>query len=248
MYAAWNARTRYASDVTGLSAEISHSTRSDAKWNTSDFTTLLRMQLYVITNSVDAASSLERRIDSLRRFASDWASGGVDYLQIREKDLESGDLERLASALVRELQGSRTKVLVNSRADVALASGADGVHLPAGQSLSPAELRQLFASRGKGESIISTACHSLAEAEMAQKSGANLILFAPVFEKRIPGGQLPGRGLKKLSSVCAAASPLPVFALGGVNKENFRECLAAGATGIAAIRLFQTDDWKQLLP
>jgi thiamine-phosphate pyrophosphorylase len=204
------------------------------------------MQLYAITNSANIASTLEGRIEALRRLASSWADGGVEYLQIREKDLGTGELEHLASAVIREVEGSRTRVLVNGRVDIALAVGAHGVHLPGNQRLLPSGVRQLFARGGQKQPMISIPCHSLDEAKAAKKMDATLILFAPVFEKLIPGGQLPGKGLDELSTVCSTVSPLPVFALGGVNKENAHECAASGARGIAAIRLFQTEEWKQL--
>lgn len=205
------------------------------------------MQLYAISNSANLASGLMNRIEILRRLAAGWAEGGVHFIQIREKDLTAGELERLTSAVVREVEGSTSKVLVNGRADVALATGAFGVHLPGDQTLSPQEVRQVFATQRRGPVSISVACHSLEEALSAKTAGVSLILFAPVFEKLISEGRLPGKGVDALSSVCQSISPLPVFALGGVDKGNAAACVAAGAAGIAAIRLFQTDQWRQLL-
>lgn len=205
------------------------------------------MQLYAISNSANLASGLVNRIEILRRSAADWAEGGVHFIQIREKDLTGGELERLTTAVVREVEGSTTKVLVNGRPDVALTTGACGVHLPGGQTLSPEEVRRVFATQREGPVSISIACHSLEEAQRAKAAGVSLVLFAPVFEKLIPEGRLPGKGVNALSSVCKSISPLPVFALGGVDRENAALCVAAGAAGIAAIRLFQTDQWRQLL-
>ncbi len=204
------------------------------------------MQLYAITNSRTLATGLEGRIEALCRFAANWARGGVDYLQIREKDLTAGELERLTAAIVREVEGSQIKILVNGRPDVALATGANGIHLPGGPQLAPSEFRRLFARRRHPEISISVSCHSLEEAKAAKEAGATQVLFAPVFEKTIAEGQLPGRGLDALSRVCQAVSPLPVFALGGVNKENAGECMAAGAAGIAGIRLFAGEEWSLL--
>lgn len=183
------------------------------------------------------------RIEALRRLAAGWASGGVEYLQIREKDLTAGELECLSTAVVRAVEGSRTKVLVNGRADIALAAGAHGIHLPGGPQLYPSELRRLFADRKPEEVLVSAACHSIEEAKAQKKAGATLLLFAPVFEKLTPEGRLPGWGLNMLSDVCQAVSPLPVFALGGVDEENAKECKASGASGVAAIRLFAGKDW-----
>jgi thiamine-phosphate pyrophosphorylase len=204
------------------------------------------MQLYAITNSQRAATSLSSRIEALCRLAAGWARGGVEYLQIREKDLSSGELELLTASVIKEIKRSQTQVLVNGRADVALSAEADGVHLPGGLQLSPAEIGSLYARTGKSEPAISVACHSLAEAEAAKDAGATLIVFAPVFEKPTSEGPLPGKGLDMLSAVCQTVSPLPVFALGGVGLENAEKCAAVGASGIAAIRLFASDDWRSL--
>jgi thiamine-phosphate pyrophosphorylase len=204
------------------------------------------MQLYAITNSQQMGTSLRSRIEALRRLSADWANGGVEYVQIREKDLTTGELEILASAVVQEVRGSRTQVLINGRADIAFAVGADGVHLPGGLQLSPTVIRSLFLWRGLFEPLISISCHSLEEAKMAQETGANMILFAPVFEKTISEGLLQGQGLGTLSVVCQAVSPLPVFALGGVNLENAAKCIEAGASGIAAIRLLVRTEWRML--
>jgi thiamine-phosphate pyrophosphorylase len=204
------------------------------------------MQLYTITNSWNRATTLTIRIESLRRLAAGWANGGVEYIQIREKDLTAGELERLAFAVVHEIEGSRTRVLINGRVDVALAAGADGVHLPGGQQFCPSDVRWLFASRGEPDPPVSISCHSLEEVKAAKTAGATLVLFAPVFEKLTPGGRIPGTGLDILSRACLAASPLPVFALGGINKENAKQCTAVGAAGVAAIRLFAGEEWHQL--
>jgi thiamine-phosphate pyrophosphorylase len=206
------------------------------------------MQLYAITNSRQMGTSLRNRIETLRRLVAEWVNGGVEYVQIREKDLTTGELEVLASAVVQEVRGSRTQLLINGRADIAFAVGADGVHLPSGLQLSPTAIRSLFLMNGRFEPLISVSCHSLEEAKIAQEAGADMILFAPVFEKPISEGLLQGQGLGTLSVVCQAVSPLPVFALGGVNLENAAKCIEVGASGIAAIRLLASKKWRMLRP
>lgn len=204
------------------------------------------MQLYAITNSLSLATSFPRRVEILKRLAGEWAEGGVDYVQVREKDLSSGELEFLVGTLLVQVRGSKTRILVNGRPDVGLAAGADGVHLPGRDVSLFLEVRRLFASLKRPELLLSVACHSLQEARARKIDGADMILFAPVFEKLIPGGRIPGAGLKALEEVCQVASPLPVLALGGIDGGNASSCVQAGAQGVAAIRMFCTGEWKQL--
>ncbi len=185
---------------------------------------------------------------ALVALAANWARGGVDYIQVREKDLAAGDMLVLAKrivAAVRE-EGRETKVLVNGPADVALEAGADGVHLPGSATGSAAdEARRMYRSAGR-EAIVSRACHNIEEFRAARY--ASLIVFAPVFEKvDTPAGDAaPGQGLGALSEACRAAAPVPVIALGGVTRGNAAECVAAGAAGVAGIRLFLGDEWRSL--
>jgi thiamine-phosphate pyrophosphorylase len=143
--------------------------------------------------------------------------------------------------------GSTTRLLINSRPDIAIAAGADGVHLPAGEgSMTPAEVRAIFAQAASTKPpAVSISCHTLDEVEAARRQNPDCILFAPVFEKRIGAADergmqsLPGTGVELLQQACRAAAPIPVIALGGVNASNAAECLQAGASGIAAIRLLR---------
>src|SRR5262249_41224727 len=151
------------------------------------------------------------------------------------------ELEMLAFELVKALKGfPRARVLVNSRTDVAIAAGADGVHLPA-NDLPASEARAIFAKAGVKQPIIGASCHSAAEIGKAESHGADFAVFGPVFEKE--GKEISAAGLTALREACnrppAAAARMPVLALGGVTLENASLCLACGADGIAAIRLFQ---------
>lgn len=156
------------------------------------------------------------------------AAAGVDAVQIREKDLEDRPLSELVRA-ARALLPPETRLLVNGRADVAVASGADGVHLPA-DGVPPAALRRRF---GPGF-LIGVSTHAMEEVERAQDAGADYTTFGPVWET--PGKGAPA-GVEALAR--AAATGLPVLALGGVTMARFGEVAAAGAAGVAAIRLFQ---------
>lgn len=205
------------------------------------------MQLYAITDSRRLGVGLDRRIAALERLAEEWAEGGVDFIQLREKDLDGASLEQLASRLVRAVAGSRARVLVNGRADVAIAAGAAGVHLPGEAAFGPAEVRQLFERAGLPEPAVSAACHSVADVERARRGGASLAIFAPVFEKPLMDeASLPGQGLQALRRACQAAGSVPVFALGGVTAANAADCIEAGAAGVAGIRLFLDGSWRRL--
>jgi thiamine-phosphate pyrophosphorylase len=199
------------------------------------------MLRYAITSGKDAGSC-EASIASTRR----WAADGVEYVQLREKQLEAGELVRAAAAMqtsLRELGrelGGRTKLLVNGRADVAVAAGADGVHLTsrAGE-LTAEQVRRVFAASGSGEPVVSASCHTVAEVRRAVAGRVDLVLFGPVFEKRIAGlVVVAGVGLEALREACKIAGGTPVLALGGVTGESAALCVEAGATGVAGIRLF----------
>ena len=174
---------------------------------------------------------------------SECAAAGVDFIQLREKDLSPRVLERLSRSAVAAIPaGSPAKVLINSRTDVALASGAHGVHLPA-HDIPPSEARVIWDRTGKPAAVIGASVHSLEEVALAEEHGADFAVFGPVFEK---DGRTSPQGLELLRQACRrphhADVPMPLLALGGVTLENAQRCLDAGAGGIAAIRLFQDHD------
>jgi thiamine-phosphate pyrophosphorylase len=163
---------------------------------------------------------------------------GVDFIQLREKDLSARDLETLAR-LATENQKPTTALLINSRSDIALACGAAGVHLPA-NDLSPSVVRKIWAKAGHPtRPLITISCHSADDVARAASEGADFAVFAPVFGKKDAPHTSPA-GLDGLREACS--QKIPVLALGGVTLANGRACLEAGATGIAAIRLFQEND------
>ncbi len=170
-----------------------------------------------------------------------WAHEGVQYVQLREKDMETGELVKLAVAMREVLKETgRTKLLVNGRPDVALAASADGVHLSAQVGeLTVDQVREVFAAAGAGKPVIGVSCHTLYEVRHAVRQGVDLILFGPVFEKRVDGEMVgKGIGLSKLQEACIAADKTPVLALGGVTWPRAELCIEAGASGVAGIRLF----------
>jgi thiamine-phosphate pyrophosphorylase len=218
--------------------------------------------LYYITDrSQFAGNESERRRKLLDKIA-EAASCGVDYIQLREKDLSSRDLEWLAREAMHAVGGAscppqgserKTRLVINSRSDIALAVGADGVHLRS-DDISVADARAIWrASLGMTESqicsdtsswTVAASCHSPHDVRRAADEGADFVVFGPVFEKRDrPESQLTGlAALRK-----ASHSSIPVLALGGVTVENARSCLTAGAAGIAGIRLFQENDITEVV-
>jgi len=148
----------------------------------------------------------------------------VDYIQVREREASTRDLSRLVRAAMKI-----APVLVNDRADVALACGAAGVHLRA-NSIAPAEAKRL------GPLIVSVSCHSAEEVEAAE--GADYAVLAPVFRPLSKDDSRRPLGLAELQRICRQAR-IPVIALGGITAANAMQCMQAGAAGIAAITLFQ---------
>jgi len=170
-----------------------------------------------------------------------WSHEGVDYVQLREKQLSAGELVKLAVAMLEVLRESgTTKLLVNGRSDVAVASGVDGVHLTSQTGeLTAAQVGEVFRAAGAGRPVISVSCHTLDEVGRAVGNGVDFILFGPVFEKRVEAEMVgEGVGLQRLQDACGTADGVPVLALGGVTWPRAELCIEAGAAGVAGIRLF----------
>lgn len=203
---------------------------------------------YITDRKQFAGTAADQRSALLRRIA-EAAQAAVDYIQLREKDLAPYDLECLArEALAIIGEHSRTtRLLINGRADIALACGADGVHLPGGD-LPASEVRTLWMKCSARPPLIGVSAHSLTDVRSAESHGADFAVFAPIFEKVQTTAK--GIGLNVLREACSAlAAPgdveapycgrFHVLALGGVNLSNAAACIHAGAAGIAGIRLFQ---------
>jgi thiamine-phosphate pyrophosphorylase len=230
-----------------------------------------RMLLYYITDRRQFRGSEWEQRRALLNKISEAARNGVDYIQLREKDLSARELLRLAQQArekILEVTGSAlgtrnsqltTGFLINSRIDVALVSGANGVHLR-GDDISAADARAVWmrsaAGGGRATStpVVAVSCHSADDVRRAEAEGADFVVFAPVFGK---GGR-KGVGLEALRAACRdtpkASGPeatpavrIPVLALGGVTLENASPCMEAGAAGIAGIRLFQENDIAEVV-
>lgn len=167
------------------------------------------------------------------------ARAGVEVVQLREKDLLGRELFQLAERSVAACrENAATRLVVNDGLDVAIAAGAAGVHL--GRESLPASevVRWCRSGHAPAEFLVGVSCHSREEVMAAESDGANYVFFGPVFDT--PTKQRFGapQGLARLAQACRSVR-IPVLAIGGINEENARACLAAGAAGIAAIRLFQ---------
>ncbi|MBZ5703391.1 MAG: thiamine phosphate synthase [Acidobacteriia bacterium] len=166
------------------------------------------------------------------------AAAGVDWIQIREKELPGARLAALTRAAL-ERAPRKSRIVVNDRLDVALAAGAGGVHL--GEESLPAEevVRWLrSAACAPRDFLVGVSCHALEAARAAEHAGADYVFFGPVFATPAKAAYGAPQGLPRLGAVCRTLQ-IPVLAIGGITAENAAACLAAGARGIAAIRLFQ---------
>jgi thiamine-phosphate pyrophosphorylase len=209
------------------------------------------LQLYYITDRRQFPVEGPEQERRLLLKITECAAAGVDYIQLREKDLSIRALEELARKAVAALGSSNVRLLINSRTDVALACGAHGVHLPS-NDLPASEARTIFGRAGferinRRAPVIGVSAHSEAEIANAEAHGADFAVFGPVFEK---SGTANPHGLDRLRQICkradSSASNMPVFALGGITLENAHSCVKAGAAGIAGIRLFQENDAHQV--
>ena len=213
------------------------------------------MRLYAITDrrllpgthESGRVSAAER--DGLVRLAAEWAALGVEFVQLREKDLGGRELTELAQAMMTALRdsgaghsksGARPRLLINAgaagAAEAARTVGAAGIHLPGRW-----RAEQVGMARIAG--TVSVGCHSLGEIAVARASGADIALLSPVFPTESHPEARP-LGLDVLRAASETAGKIPVFALGGVNAANAPSCIEAGAAGVAGIRTFLSGRWQ----
>jgi thiamine-phosphate pyrophosphorylase len=191
--------------------------------------------LYLITRGATTADTgpASKEFQDLLTLVSAAVAAGINLIQLREKQLTARTLFELTQQAVEITRGSDTALLVNDRADVARAAGADGVHL-ASDSIAAQLVRQTFGPNF----LIGVSTHSQLELQNAKEAGADFAVFGPVFEtsSKMPYGA--PLGLTTLQQAVAAVAPFPVLAIGGITSRNATECLRSGAAGVAAIGLF----------
>lgn len=180
-----------------------------------------RFQIHLVTDR-------KRARGNLLRVVGEALLGGVDCVQVREKGGPARELYDTALKLLPRTREAGASLLINDRVDVALASGADGVHLAA-KSLPPGETRELLGE----ESLLGCSVHGLAEAREATDAGADYVTFGHVHPTSSKPG-LPPRGVRELADIVESVE-VPVLAVGGIDESNVREVLATGASGIAVI-------------
>lgn len=242
------------------------------------------MLLYYITDRNSLPGAASDRCNALIERIGEAAAAGVDYIQLREKDLSSRELLELARAALDAIRAAsrdsgkalaanphatlpRTRLLINSRVDVALAAGADGVHLRSDDMLASDARATMqrgrsasYSAENSGSSVggsgirarglapsrelmIAVSCHTAEELALAASHGADFAVFGPVFGKKnspVEANPIGPAGLRSAIECARCTSPMPVFALGGINLENAPRCVELGAGGVAGIRLFQS--------
>jgi thiamine-phosphate pyrophosphorylase len=216
-----------------------------------------RCLLYYITDRSQFHGDEDTRRRALLAKVAEAACVGVDYIQLREKDLSARKLEMLAREAVAVVCENRmptgdwpvpTRLLMNSRTDVALAAGADGVHLraddPSFQEVRAVLQHSAHRTLTADHFLVAASCHTAADILRAESEKADFVVFAPVFGKRGSAGTTPA-GLAALRE--ASRAKIPVLALGGVTIENAASCMQAGAVGVAGIRLFQENKIEEVV-
>lgn len=187
--------------------------------------------LYLITPGRSTPETFHKDKQELTDRISAAVDAGVSLVQIREKNLAALQVFELASVAVDIARGSRTAVLVNDRFDIAVAAGADGVHLTANSI--PADVVRRFVPE---RFLIGVSTHSKQDAANAKNNGADFAVLGPVFST--PGKGEP-IGPEKFLSIAGELGSFPLLALGGIDESNWKHLLEAGAAGFAAIRYLE---------
>jgi len=184
--------------------------------------------IYLITDGEMTAQNFSQKKSQTLELIEIAARNNISLIQIREKKLSARLVFEIARAAVKITQTTGTKLLVNDRADIALAANADGVHLTA-RSLSAGAIRRAFPK----DFIIGVSTHTIEEAGNAKNQTADFVTFSPIFS-------MPNKdkfqGIENLREVCEKLKPFPVIALGGIDETNYKSVLENGASGFAAIR------------
>jgi thiamine-phosphate pyrophosphorylase len=184
--------------------------------------------VYLITDGLLATQNFSEKSCELLNLITIAVENEVSLIQIREKKLTVRLVYKLTTKAVEIAKNSKTKILVNDRADIAFAANADGVHLTS-NSLPAKTIRKHFPA----DFIVGVSAHSLTDIETAQQQGANFATFSPIFHSPDKGEP---KGLEELRKACEKMQNFPIVALGGIDETNYNLVLETGAAGFAAIR------------
>lgn len=198
--------------------------------------------IYLITEGKATRENFlaeKKKILDLVRIA---AESKISLVQIREKNLPPRLVFELAAAAAQITRQTDTKILVNERADIAFAAGADGVHLTA-RSLSAEIIRRSFPP----DFIIGASVHTFEEAETARRQAADFATFSPIFSTPEKTKFGEPQGLDRLRQICERLKPFPVVALGGIDRNGYKSVLKNGASGFAAIRFLNDEETLRTL-
>lgn len=195
--------------------------------------------IYLITTGEATTENFDRTSRKILEIIGIAVEAGVSIIQLREKHLSAQLLFELAVDAAKITRRTSTRLLVNDRADIALAAKADGVHLAA-NSLPVKVIRENCPS----DFIIGASTHTLEAARSAAGNGADFVVFGPVFET--PGKGDP-QGVERLAEICGDLHPFPVVGLGGINQSNYSTVLEAGASGFAGIRFLNDPEQLQIV-
>lgn len=187
--------------------------------------------IYLITKGeINIENFREKSVETLK-IIEKAVEAKISLIQIREKQLFAKQIFELTAKAAQITKNSKTKLLVNDRADIALAADADGVHLTANSLLA-----EIIRANFPRDFIIGVSAHSLAEVEKAKQQGADFAAFSPIFATASKEKYGAPQGIAALREVVETVKEFPVIALGGIDENNFGEALKSGASGIAAIR------------
>ena len=201
---------------------------------------ITRPLVYLITFGEASDANFESARVKIVSIVKSAVESGISMIQLREKKLSGKYLFKLASELATITKGTETRLVINDRADIAKAAGADGVHLTA-KSLPVEVVRRHFGE----DFLIGASTHSSDEIRSATTNGADFVVFGPVFQTLNKGTPV---GVEKLKDICSEFPPFPVIGLGGIDETNFTSVIETGAAGIAAIRaLNNVDSMRRIL-
>ena len=193
-----------------------------------NFNSIGKPLIYLITGGEATTENFAEKKAEILELIKNAVQAKIALIQIREKQISARLVFELAAEAVKLTQNSETKILINDRADIALAANIDGVHLTS-RSLSAEVIRRNFPDNF----IIGVSTHTIEAAEQAKNQGADFATFSPIFDSPNKSNL---QGVEKLREVCEKLKPFPVIALGGINETNYKSVLDSGASGFAAIR------------